>query len=154
MSRESGKFVHRNLPLMLLQARERVLSRFRPVLNSHGVTEQQWRIIRALHERGNLEPNQICEVCQISSPSLAGVLARMESLGMIEKSRHANDGRRVSVTLSNSSKALVRAMAPDIEANYRALESLLGRDLIERCYEMLDELLVALGPNAEDGSGS
>lgn len=150
MNRENTKLVHRNLPLLLLQARERVLARFRPVLNANGVTEQQWRIIRALHEMGSLEPRQICEVCQISSPSLAGVLTRMESLGMVEKARHANDARRVSVTLTNSSKELVRSMAPDIEAIYRALEAQLGRELIERCYETLDELLAALGADTED----
>lgn len=150
MNRENTKLVHRNLPLLLLQARERVLARFRPVLNANGVTEQQWRIIRALHEMGSLEPRQICEVCQISSPSLAGVLTRMESLGMVEKARHANDARRVSVTLTNSSKELVRSMAPDIEAIYRALEAQLGRELIERCYETLDELLAALGADTEE----
>ena len=29
----------RNLPLLLLQSRERLLARFRPVLNTHGITE-------------------------------------------------------------------------------------------------------------------
>jgi sulfite reductase beta subunit-like hemoprotein len=68
-------FHHRNLPLLLLQAREGVMAQFRPILNAHGVTEQQWRIVRALLEQGPLEPRQIGEVCRISSPSLAGVLA-------------------------------------------------------------------------------
>ncbi|MBL8355834.1 MAG: homoprotocatechuate degradation operon regulator HpaR, partial [Delftia acidovorans] len=69
-------FQHRNLPLLLLQARESVIARFRPILQAHGLTEQQWRIVRALLESGPLEPRQIVEICRISSPSLAGVLAR------------------------------------------------------------------------------
>ena len=32
---------HRNLPLLLLQAREAVIANFRPILNAHGLTEQQ-----------------------------------------------------------------------------------------------------------------
>jgi hypothetical protein len=44
----ASKFKHRNLPLLLLQARERVIGHFRPVLNAHGITEQQWRIVRLL----------------------------------------------------------------------------------------------------------
>jgi hypothetical protein len=72
---------HRNLPLLLLQARERVIANFRPALNAAGVTEQQWRIVRALLEQGPLEPRQIVGLCAISSPSLAGVLARMDDLG-------------------------------------------------------------------------
>ena len=84
---------HRNLPLLLLQARERVIARFRPILNEHGVTEQQWRIVRALLERGPLEPRQIVDVCRISSPSLAGVLARMQQqqrqVAVAQFGRHA-----------------------------------------------------------------
>ena len=47
---------HRNLPLLLLQAREHVIARFRPILNANGITEQQWRIVRALIDTGPLEP--------------------------------------------------------------------------------------------------
>ena len=71
----TAKFTHRNLPLLLLQARENVIARFRPNLNAHRVTEQQWRIVRALLERGPMEQREIVAVCHISSPSLAGVLA-------------------------------------------------------------------------------
>lgn len=39
---------HRNLPQLLLQSREALMQRFRPMLNELGVTEQQWRILRAL----------------------------------------------------------------------------------------------------------
>jgi hypothetical protein len=52
MAAEPGELRHRNLPLLLLQARERVIARFRPILNAHGITEQQWRIVRALIDHG------------------------------------------------------------------------------------------------------
>ena len=61
MSPESGKIRHRNLPLLLLQAREHVIARFRPILNAHGITEQQWRIVRALIDTGPLEPRERSE---------------------------------------------------------------------------------------------
>ena len=47
---------HRNLPQLMLQAREALMAQFRPILNENGVTEQQWRIIRALLTHGRLEP--------------------------------------------------------------------------------------------------
>ncbi len=37
-----------SLPMALLRAREAVMRRFRPGLRDHGVTEQQWRVLRAL----------------------------------------------------------------------------------------------------------
>lgn len=134
-------FGHRNLPLLLLQARESVISRFRPVLNAHGVTEQQWRIVRALHEQGAMEPRQIVTRCHISSPSLAGVLARMDELGLVQRQRLAHDQRRVMVTLTTSSRALVLAMAPQVEALYQAIEAHIGAEFIGGFYAALDELI-------------
>src|SRR5205807_1339178 len=75
MTAKTTRLHHRNLPLLLLQARERVISHFRPILNANGVTEQQWRIVRVLYEQPSLEPREIVELCRISSPSMAGVLA-------------------------------------------------------------------------------
>ena len=56
------------------------MAQFRPILNENGVTEQQWRIVRALLMHGPLEPRQLCTLCQISSPSIVGVLQRMGKL--------------------------------------------------------------------------
>ena len=40
----------RSLPMALLRAREAVMARFRPLFRLHGVTEQQWRVLRALRD--------------------------------------------------------------------------------------------------------
>ena len=140
-SRPAATFPHRNLPLLLLQARERVIARFRPLLHAHGVTEQQWRILRALHEQGAMEPRQIVRRCHISSPSLAGVLARMDELGLVLRERLAHDQRRVMVKLTDRSRALVAAMAPQVEALYQAIEAHIGADFIGGFYAALDELI-------------
>ena len=134
-------FAHRNLPLLLLQARERVLARLRPMLNAHGLTEQQWRIVRALHEAGAMEPRQIVSRCHISSPSLTGMLARMDELGLVQRQRLAHDQRRVMVALTARSQALLVAMAPQVEALYQAIETHIGAAFIGGFYAALDELI-------------
>jgi homoprotocatechuate degradation regulator HpaR len=144
MNPESGKLRHRNLPLLLLQAREQVIARFRPMLNEHGITEQQWRIVRALLDTGPLEPREIGELCRISSPSLAGVLSRMEEIGYIKRKRFAHDQRRVRVSLTSRSRALAARMAPHIEATYRDIENVIGAQFSARFYQALDELIGAL----------
>ena len=138
-SRPQAPLTHRNLPLMLLQARERVIARFRPLFNEHGVTEEQWRIVRALLETGPLEPREIVVVCGISSPSLAGVLARMEELGLVTRERLDHDQRRLRVSLTARSRALVRQMAPGVEAAYKAMEAQLGADLVRHLVDALDQ---------------
>jgi len=141
---------HRNLPLLLLRAREGVMSQFRGILNQHGLTEQQWRILRALLENSAMEPRQICEVCQLLSPSVAGVLARMEELGLVKRERMANDQRRVLVSVTPKSRALARRMAPLIEAKYAELEARLGPQLMAETYDVLDRVLARLGAASQD----
>jgi homoprotocatechuate degradation regulator HpaR len=148
MSAEPAKLAYRNLPLLLLQARERVIAHFRPILHAHGITEQQWRIVRALIDTGPLEPREIVELCRISSPSLAGVLARMEELGLIDRRRFDHDQRRVRVSLTSRSRALAARMAPKIETTYRHIESLIGAEFAARFYHALDELIDVLSPPA------
>ena len=149
MSRKSTRLHHRNLPLLLLQARERVISHFRPILNANGVTEQQWRIVRVLYEQSSLEPRQIVELCRISSPSMAGVLARMEELGLVARRRMPRDQRRVHVSLTVRARAMAARMAPQIDATYRRIEQQIGPEFSVRLQQTLDQLLTtldALGP--------
>jgi homoprotocatechuate degradation regulator HpaR len=145
---ESFKLRRRNLPLLLLQAREQVIARFRPMLNANGITEQQWRIVRALMETGPLEPREIGELCRISSPSLAGVLARMEELGYIRRKRLDHDQRRVRVSLAPRSRTLAARMVRQIEATYRDIEAAIGAPFTAQLYDILDRLIGALAPGA------
>jgi homoprotocatechuate degradation regulator HpaR len=111
------------------------------LLTAQGLTEQQWRIIRALHENGPLEPRQICALCTISSPSLAGVLARMEDLGHVTKERFEDDQRRVRVSLTAQSVEIVERMKPMLEAEYRALEDKVGAKVVGDLYVAVDALI-------------
>jgi len=133
---------HRNLPLLLLEAREEILSHFRGILNRFGVTEQQWRILRVLHERGDLEPWQIADACRISSPSLAGILARMDATGLVRRRQSALDQRRQTVSLTAASRRQVGAMVPLVERQYRLLEDAVGEVTIAALYAAIDTALL------------
>ena len=120
------------------------MGRFRPILNAHGITEQQWRIVRALLDTGPMEPHQIGQICAISSPSLAGMLARMEELKLISRKRLDHDQRRVRVSLTAGSRSLAKRMTPSIEEAYAEMERTLGPEFVEQCYAMLDKIGAAL----------
>ena len=49
----------RSLPMSLLRAREAVMRQFRPSLRHHGLTEQQWRILRALAAVETIEVTEL-----------------------------------------------------------------------------------------------
>ena len=130
--------------MLLLRAREKMMERFRPLLTANGLTEQQWRVIRALNENGPMEPRQISDICTISSPSMAGVLARMEAMELITKERFADDQRRILVSLTKKSIGLVRVISKDLEVRYRELERVVGPEVVERVYSAIDDLLAGL----------
>jgi DNA-binding MarR family transcriptional regulator len=96
--------------------------------------------VRVLLEAPFLEPREIGELCRISSPSLAGVLSRMEQLGLIARRRLQHDQRRVRVSLTPRARALATRMAPEINATYRRIEQLIGREFSERFEQMLERL--------------
>lgn len=136
---------YRNLPLLFLQAREAVFARFRPTLHEAGVTEPQWRVLRILLEHDALEPRQISRICYLSSPSLAGILSRMDDLGLVVRRRLDHDQRRVHVSVTDKGRALAASLAPQIENAYRELESRLGHAFVEDLYETLNEVILKAG---------
>lgn len=142
-------FANRNLPLLLLLARESVIRQFRPVLNAHGVTEQQWRVLRVLAERGPTEPRELVRLCGISSPSLTGILSRMDDLGWVARKPLTGDQRRVLVSTTARSRALAARIAPQVDAIYDRIQSRLGKDFKRRLYDSLDRLIEDLGEDLD-----
>jgi len=132
--------VSESLPMMLLQAREATMGYFRPILNQHSVTEQQWRIVRALKESGELEARHLAEVCCILSPSLTGILKRMERDGFIERRRPDTDHRRTCISLSPKGEALFAEIAPQLEESHDRLDEYVGKERLENLLTLLHEI--------------
>src|ERR1700752_785777 len=74
----------RSLPMSLLRAREAVMRQFRPSLRNHGLTEQQWRILRALTGGGTIEVTELARVAFLLGPSLSRILRDLEARDLIE----------------------------------------------------------------------
>ncbi|MBJ2235668.1 homoprotocatechuate degradation operon regulator HpaR [Pseudomonas fluorescens] len=129
-----------SLTLALLQAREAAMSFFRPSLNEHGLTEQQWRIIRILEQHGELEIYQLAELACILKPSMTGVLVRMEAAGMVHRRKAEQDQRRVLITLADKGKASFESMSQCMEANYQRLQDQFGEKKFQTLLGLLDDL--------------
>ena len=130
-----------NLPHRLLKSRECLMGHFRPILNHFGITDQQWRILRALDEHGRLEPREICEMCHFSSPSMAGMLARMADIQLIMRGRIPGDRRRVSVYLSPQGIKLLSQVGPLIDLQYSYLEQACGSKMFADLLTTLEEFI-------------
>lgn len=138
---------HPDLPQLMLKARGKLMDHFRPILNHFRITEQQWRILRALDAHAQLEPRELGELCQISSPSMAGVLARMEETGIIGRARMAGDQRRVIVRLSAQGQQLLSQVGPLIDAQYGHIEQACGTQIFTELVDVMQRF-VALNERA------
>jgi homoprotocatechuate degradation regulator HpaR len=144
------KLSYRNLPLLLLHAREAAMMHFRPILKRFGMTDQQWRIVRVLSEaEDGLEPGQIAEACKIQKPSLTGILSRMAEVKLIERDRSEIDQRRQRISLSASGRALVDRMTPYIDRQYQRMEKMVGAEALSDICRTLDSMLGLLDRGSE-----
>jgi len=137
----STTFVHRNLPRLLLQARESVMAHTRPSLREHGLSDQQWRVLRVLGEHGAVETGRVASEAYILGPSLTGVLARMERDGLIQRERDPADQRRTVVEATAKGRKMVARLSDTIETHYQWLEQSLGKQKLAQLYELLDQLI-------------
>ena len=74
-----------SLPMELLKAREAAMARFRPMLRNHGLTEQQWRVIRALSEYGKIDASELARRSFLLAPSLTRILRFLEQEDILQK---------------------------------------------------------------------
>ena len=129
-----------SLTLSLLQAREAAMAFFRPLLNEHDLTEQQWRVIRILKQHSELENYQLAELACILKPSMTGVLGRLERDGLVRRQKAAQDQRRVFVTLTERGEACFASMKEGMEANYQKIQAQFVEEKLQQLMGLLNDL--------------
>ncbi len=126
--------------MALLRAREAVMCLFRPGLRSHGVTEQQWRILRALAHSGPLEVTELAEATFLLGPSLSRILPDMENRQLVSRKQLDSDLRRSVVSLEPKGLRLIALHAPESEQIYAEIAARFGTERVTQLFTLLQEL--------------
>ncbi len=130
-----------SLPMALLRARESTMRLFRPMLAKYDLTEQQWRVIRALAANDlPMDVGEIAEATFLLGPSLSRILANLTARGLLIRNPAAHDQRRSEVQLSPAGHDLFGVIAPDSEDRYAELEASFGADRLGDLLALLREL--------------
>lgn len=148
----SELFKHRNLPHLLLSARETLMLRFRPLLLSTKLNEQQWRVLRRLDEVGYSDAARLAQQTQILAPSLTRMLRSLEEAGLISRTSDQRDLRRQVIRLSPEGYKVVAQLTPKIEAIYEQIEQEIGLELMNSLYQNLDIMSKKLRPHSNPAS--
>lgn len=127
----------RSLPMSLMRAREAVMRHFRPSLRAHGLTEQQWRILRALASHGDTEVTELASIAYLLGPSLSRILRDLEARRLITRHVVKADLRRSIVSITRKGEQLIEAVAPSSEAIYAEIAKRFGVRKLSELQEML-----------------
>jgi len=130
-----------SLPLQLIKARDVTLDYFRPVLSEYEVTVQQWRVMRLIHAYDEIDFTTLSKESCILSPSLTGIINRLEKQEYVCKIKSDVDQRRVNIRLTEKAQALVKVMRVDIDKQYVKLKAKFGEERYNQLSELLEELI-------------
>src|SRR6201999_4662512 len=134
----------KSLPMTLLRAREAVMRQFRPSLRRHGLTEQQWRILRALSAVDAIEVTELARTAFLLGPSLSRILRDLEARDLIERKTAKTDLRRGVVSISDKGLRLMEVVAPSSEAIYADITRRYGAKKLGELQDMLGALEASL----------
>ena len=141
----------RSLAMLLIRSREAVMQRWRPFLHERGLTDQQWRVLRALREVDSLEIVELGKRCCIHPASLSRILPKLAAEGVISRRHNAVDQRRVIVSLSRRGRRLTEKIMADGERIYAELARDIGQERLDHLYERLEELIDLLAAPTRNG---
>ena len=129
------------LPLLLLKARENSLAYVRPILQDHGLSEPQWRVLHVLYHNPPLKAQRLAELSNILSPSLSRILSRLDNDGLVLRNVSNADQRSVTLKLSAKGKRLCQRLLPKLAQRYQAMKDHSGSDQIEQLTRLLQAFI-------------
>lgn len=129
-----------SLTIALLRARESMMLSVRPILMKYGFTEQQWRVLRVLGEKGCSDAGQVAFDACILAPSLSRIINKLENENFITKFVDPDDGRRINLKLTTLGEDMLKKVAPDMDLIYKSIQKRYGEDKLKKLLELLGEI--------------
>lgn len=133
-----------SLPMALMRGREAVMRYFRPSLRAHKLSEQQWRVLRALASRGATEATELVRATFLHASSLSRILRDLDRRALIQRMSVKSDLRRSVVSISRAGMQLIKAVQPESEAGYEEITRRFGEERLRSLQVTLKELEASL----------
>jgi len=105
-----------------------------------GPTQRQFAVMEAVAAKSGLTQTDLVRATGIDRSTLADLVARMTTKGLLERERSAIDARAKAVKLSEAGTALLLAARPRVEAADKRIMALLPKGKREGFIELLADL--------------
>ncbi len=132
--------IARSLPFALIRARENVMAPIRKMLAESDITEQQWRILRALSEHGPIEATRLAQLAALQLPSQTRILQSMERRSLISRVSSREDRRRQTVDITPAGEAVIDRHSAQAKALAYRFKDVLGARDFDRLLALLAKL--------------
>ena len=107
---------------------------------SDGPTQRQFAVMEAVSVKSGLTQTDLVKATGIDRSTLADLVARMTTKGLLARERSSLDARAMAVSLSDEGKALLEAARPRVEAADKRIMGLLPKGKRDVFLELLGEL--------------
>lgn len=94
-------------------AQRSILALYRPLLEPMGLTHPQYLVLLALWQQSPLSVKRLSELLQLDSATLSPLLKRLDTNGLVTRTRSSTDERLLLIELTPAGRAL-RAQAEQI----------------------------------------
>lgn len=127
------------LPIALLRARAATAHKFKPHTDAEGLSQPQWRVLRALAADEMLDSKTIAQRCALLQPSLSRIFRSLLDRGLIEEQK-TDDYRSRFMKLTPAGQEIFDRVAVISEAVYSDIENAYGREALMELLESLNRL--------------
>ncbi len=132
--------VSRSLPIALLRTREAMMRQFRPALRSVDLTEQQWRVLRALDSVPEIDATGLALATFLLPPSLSRILRDLEGRRLISRRPDPADLRAWLISLTPEGSKTIDTTGMWVETIYAAITDRIGRARLDTLMQLLRDI--------------
>ena len=105
-----------------------------------GLTQRQFAVLEAVSHKAGLTQTDLVRATGIDRSTLADLVARMTTKGLLDREKSAIDARAKAVRLSAAGEAALEAARPRVEAADKRIMALLPKGKRDGFLELLGEL--------------
>lgn len=134
-------FVDNYLPALLGQAWHLVSTQFHKVVEEHGLSVLEWRVLSTLASNGPMSISVLAQLAVSKQPTVTRLLLRLEAQGHVERSTSRDDRRYTLVRVSRSGRRLVSGLIALAEQHEREILEPLSQEKIDTLKAILHELI-------------
>ena len=105
-----------------------------------GLTQRQFAVLEAVSKKSGLTQTDLVRATGIDRSTLADLVSRMTTKGLLEREKSVVDARAKAVRLSETGQAALEAARPRVEAADKRIMALLPKGKRDGFLDLLSEL--------------